>query len=1262
MTDSAPAYNQVAIYTSDTAARDRYFPVLGPIQAQAAATFGAKNTIGDATKDSEDFLSTLILSDLSGGINVEDMNEGSDTARCWTAFADIKRPGKIALNTRVESITPPVGAPTGPAYSCGQIVNTPYFLIGTASAMVAYGRKESDGTWYTGVALNPDIVPVGKPVNFVNKIFVPCGASGYLIISEADSVGAPGVPTLTNVTTGAIPWPGGTAAHTFTAGAPDVNPPTAVAFCVFDQKLFALSTGGAVAWSFTGADDSWTWDYNATTSKYPYLQSGEDPQNLIGFYDPQGNPQVFVISDRGGYIYNRAAPTTLVNTPIQFAPHPDFGGAAAIWRAGEDMHIAAGLDSVRYTSANVVVPLSGLARDDGVPQELFGSILDFEPETSELYALVGPVTNGASGYAYNDQLQSNPVPGTGDGDFDDVRGMSVDSAGSVFACDENNERVQELNTTLDYVAKFGSAGTGNGEFSSTHGPYDCAHDSSDALFVVDKGNSRIQKFTAANAYSSQFGSFDDGTAAVAYSELWTLQNTYLSTGTGDTNLDTPAQCATDSSGNVYIADTANNRLKKVDSSGAFVSHITSLTAIVGVCIDSSDNIYVTGGDASLIYIKKYNSSLTLQWTQSGAPTNSARYSHCTTDGTSLWVTFNSTVISGFESHLCSTGAGSPGPPGPFFGTLGTGNGQFDTTRGIDTDGTYVYIVDQGNSRVQKFTVAGAYVSQFSIPASCRGCALNSAGTELYVANFANDLVNHYTTDGVLLDTFSQADAEGIAVHTDGTVWVTNASSDNLAEWELTITAAVAAIPPATGLFNLPESIAIKASSGRIYVCDTGNHRVQYFTSAGAYEGTIGANTHNASTGAMVASAATGSFDTPVAVAVNQSTGDVYVVDQGNDRVQQFTATGTYIRSFGTSGTGDGQFSLPTAIAIHPTLYTVYVADATRDDVQIFSSAGTFITKLGSSGSGNGQFSSPSGIAFDATGANLYVSDLTNEDVQEFLFSSATSGQTYPWLAAWTGIGWYGKKKFPTIGVSPNWMHVTATATNYSLYLGLSDGTIYKSPLKRYFHNPRRAFLAGEDQFEATGEIVTPRFDAAMLGFWKIASHMVVFMDNATSTETLTIEYQTDEITTWTELGTVDSTDKTYLPFGLVSGEFSEGLAFNWIQFRLTLARGEEEEKTPIIKSLVLAYMKLPQNTNAFNFVIPFPKDGYGDFRTGKEIRDALDALVTSRKFFTLRFPDQDGVERSYRGYLTGLSGDDAPSELTDGQRRVSFIQLADSEL
>jgi DNA-binding beta-propeller fold protein YncE len=1246
MDDAAPEYNEVWIGNDETEAADGYFPVLGPIGAQAIGTFPPKQTIGDATKDSEDFLSTLILSDLSGGINVEDMNEGSDTARCWTAFADIRRPGKIALNTRVESIAPPATPPAGPAYSCGAIQNTPYFLIGAAAAMKAYGRKESDGTWYTGVSVSPVIIPVGKPVNFINKIFVPCGTSGYLIISEADSVGAPGVPTITNVTTGAIGFPGDPT-DAFTAGSPDVNPPKAVAFCVFDQRLFALSTSGAVAWSFTGADDTWTWDYNPTTSRYPRLQSGEDPQNLIGFYDPQGNPQVFVISDRGGYIYNRAAPTTMVNTPIQFAPHPDFGGAVAIWRAGEDMQIGTGLDSVRYTSANVVVPLSGLARDDGVPQELFGSILDLEPETSELYALVGPVTNGASGYSYNDQLQSSPAPGTGDGDFDDIRGISVDSAGSPFVCDTNNERVQELNGTLDYVAKFGTSGTGNGNFAANNGAWDLAHDSGDALFVVDRGNSRVQKFSAANAYVSQFGSFDDGTPAVDYSELWTLGATYLSTGTGNSNLDTPAQCATDSSGNVYIADTVNNRLKKVDSSGSFVAHITSLTGITGVCIDGSDNIYVGFGTN----ISKYNSSLVLQWAKTGF---AAAMRHGTTDGTSVFFTSGDNVL----KRKCSDGGlGSP----VSFGGAGSGNGQFNTPWGIDTDGTYVYVVDQGNSRVQKLTTVGVYVSQFAVVAGCRGLALNSDGEIMVAGGTTADTVYRFTGDGVTtLGTFAQADGDGIAIHSDGVVWVTNSVSDNLTKWTVAETSAVPAIPPANGLFNLPESIAIKTSSGRIYVSDTANHRVQYFTSAGAYEGQFGNTDYSVLTGAITASSASGLFDTPTGIAVNQSTGDVYVVDSGNDRINQYTATGSFIRSFGTTGTSDGQFTTPTAIAIHPTLFTVYVTDSTRDDVQIFSSVGTFITKLGSTGSGDGQFNSPSGIAFDATGANLYVSDLTNEDIQEFLFSSALSGQTYPWLAAWTGIGWYGKKKFPTIGVLPNWMHVTATALKYSLYLGLGDGTIYRSPLKRYFHNPRRAFLAGEDEFESTGEIVTPRFDAAMLGFWKIASHMVVFMDNATSTETLTIEYQTDEVTTWTALGTVNSTDKTYLPF-TPSGDTSKGLAFNWIQFRLALARGSEEEKTPIIKSLVLVFQKIPQNANAFNFVVPFPKDGYGNFRTGREIRDAIDALVTSRSYFHLKFPEQNGRERSYRGYLTGVSGDDAPSELTDGQRRVSFIEIRDSE-
>ena len=59
------------------------------------------------------------------------------------------------------------------------------------------------------------------------------------------------------------------------------------------------------------------------------------------------------------------------------------------------------------------------------------------------------------------------------------------------------------------------------------------------------------------------------------------------------------------------------------------------------------------------------------------------------------------------------------------------------------------------------------------------------------------------------------------------------------------------------------------------------------------------------------------FATPVALAVSPISGDVYVVDQGNDRIQQFDEDGVFIRAFGSPGTGNGQFGLATAIAIHP---------------------------------------------------------------------------------------------------------------------------------------------------------------------------------------------------------------------------------------------------------------------------------------------------------------------------------------------------------
>ena len=81
------------------------------------------------------------------------------------------------------------------------------------------------------------------------------------------------------------------------------------------------------------------------------------------------------------------------------------------------------------------------------------------------------------------------------------------------------------------------------------------------------------------------------------------------------------------------------------------------------------------------------------------------------------------------------------------------------------------------------------------------------------------------------------------------------------------------------------------------------------------------------------------------------------------------------------GSGDGQFNYPYGVAVDSS-GNVYVADTDNHRIQKFDSSGGFITKWGSYGSGDGQFDYPSGVAVDSSG-NVYVADGWNYHVQKF---------------------------------------------------------------------------------------------------------------------------------------------------------------------------------------------------------------------------------------------------------------------------------------
>jgi sugar lactone lactonase YvrE len=119
-----------------------------------------------------------------------------------------------------------------------------------------------------------------------------------------------------------------------------------------------------------------------------------------------------------------------------------------------------------------------------------------------------------------------------------------------------------------------------------------------------------------------------------------------------------------------------------------------------------------------------------------------------------------------------------------------------------------------------------------------------------------------------------------------------------------------------------------------------------------------------------------------------SSGNVYVVDMDNERVQKFTSDGQFISKWGTDGGAIGEFRKPAGLAIDAS-DNVYVTDQGNGRVQKFTSDGQFIAAWGTTGDGTSQFSEPEGIDVDSSG-HVYVADTGNNRVEVFVVDAASS--------------------------------------------------------------------------------------------------------------------------------------------------------------------------------------------------------------------------------------------------------------------------------
>ena len=196
-----------------------------------------------------------------------------------------------------------------------------------------------------------------------------------------------------------------------------------------------------------------------------------------------------------------------------------------------------------------------------------------------------------------------------------------------------------------------------------------------------------------------------------------------------------------------------------------------------------------------------------------------------------------------------------------------------------------------------------------------------------------------------------------------------------------------------GQFNSPCGIAV-TSKGTILVVDPYNQRIQELTMKGeciACVGERGNGPHQYEhlrgitmmEGEYGIERANGplQFGCPRGIAINKTTGQVYVTDEFSHQIQVLNPDLTFSYILGSNGSGKGEFSEPSDVTLDSKGF-IYVADTSNHRIQKFTPEGKFVDMFGTKGPKPGQLRHPSGITVDDNDL-LYVTESINHRVSIF---------------------------------------------------------------------------------------------------------------------------------------------------------------------------------------------------------------------------------------------------------------------------------------
>ncbi len=581
--------------------------------------------------------------------------------------------------------------------------------------------------------------------------------------------------------------------------------------------------------------------------------------------------------------------------------------------------------------------------------------------------------NGTPGYSGDGKLAVSAS-------LNSPSGVAFDSAGNVYIADTGNGSIRKVDTSgkITTVAGNGSssiAGAGDGELATAaqlNWPVAVAFDGAGNLYIADQADCRIRKVSKATgvittiAGTGNYGGSGDGSPATA------------------AMLSNPMGVVVDVDGNVYIADWGNNRIRKIDNSGTITTMAgygtagylgdggaatsAMLNRPTGVAIDITGNIYI--GDQDNNRVRKVDTSGiistiagngTTAYSGDTGPATSAALNSPTgiavnSAGTVFYIADSrNNVIRKIAAGIITTFAGRGiGDNGPATSAVfagypkdvafdGLGNtyiaDNFERIRKVDASGTITTFAGTGKGGYSG-DGGPASSAQLNYPL---GVAADSAGN-VYISDDGNGVIRKVDPAGIITTLAAVSQPMGIAVDRLGNVYVAQGWSSRMVKkidpsGTVTTFAGTGVSgdsgdggPATEATFNQVGYVAVDAA-GNVYIGDTGSHRIRKVDAYGIISTIAGDGNMLSGAAADGVNATSTSLAWPYGVSVDGA-GNVYFVDGGYPRIRKVDPSGIITTIAGSGSTGyfgdngpalDAMFNNPLGIRVD-SAGNVYVAD------------------------------------------------------------------------------------------------------------------------------------------------------------------------------------------------------------------------------------------------------------------------------------------------------------------------------------------------